>query len=231
MLYFGGGGSEDRESKLWDLVFHAPKRIVVWPYAMPIEPRPGSTMCQKGTMNWVTRALAKWGEFDIRLGDTAPDFGLVDADILVIPGGNTFHLLAFMRENNVFDEIDTFLKRGGKIYGGSAGALIMGRDIGICDLATGGLDPNDIGMVDTKALDLIGNAVVFPHLEPGANHDTCQKWANNHDTLVWGIPEAAGVSVDEEGNAYCTGPEAVVIFRPNAEPMTMSPGATWSTKA
>lgn len=90
MLYLGGGGSDRDESQLWDMLFTQGQHVTVWPYATPVGEGRDKTMA------WITGALAKRGEFIVTDGDTAPQFGLEEGRILVIPGGNTFKLLDWM---------------------------------------------------------------------------------------------------------------------------------------
>ncbi|KAH6647867.1 class I glutamine amidotransferase-like protein [Truncatella angustata] len=219
MPYLGGGGSEDDESLLWDLVFQPPQRVAVWPYAMPPSKIPD-------TMRWIKRALSKRGDFEVEIGETAPDFGLARADVLAIPGGNTFDLLAWVQQNDLEQSVKDFLARGGKVYGGSAGAILLGADIAICDVETGGLDVNKIGLKDTRSLNLLSGAVVFPHYDPvdAAYVFTCQKWADENHVVVVAIPEKSGVAVDGETGYLNTGPEDVVLFKPQQEPVACGAG-------
>lgn len=222
MLYLGGGGSEDDESQLWDLVFRPGQVVAVWPFAMPPVKVPG-------TMAWWTQALKKRGEFEIKIGDHEPALGLETADVLAISGGNTFHLLAWVQKNKLQPAVEDFIDRGGKIYGGSAGAILLGADIAICDIKTGGMDENDIDLPDTKGFDLLNGAVVFPHFEPDndSHGATCQRWANEHNVTVIATPEKSGVAFTREVGFLNSGPDDVVTFSPRQEPKIHIAGATF----
>ncbi|KAJ4147574.1 hypothetical protein LMH87_002086 [Akanthomyces muscarius] len=88
---------------------------------------------------WINSSLARFGEFpSIALGLEGPDFGLRDADIVAIPGGSTFRLLQHLQSNDLLSALQSFLDKGGRIYGGSAGALILGASIAIADSSAGG---------------------------------------------------------------------------------------------
>ncbi|KAH8666536.1 hypothetical protein BX600DRAFT_549600 [Xylariales sp. PMI_506] len=223
MFYLGGGGSEADESQLWDMVFHPGQRITVWPYAMPPDRAPKSVA-------WVKSALAARSDgFTVREGEEhGPDpeascYGLLGeglTDVLVIPGGNTFHLLAWIDARPALrPALRAFLDRGGAIYGGSAGAIVQGSDISIADVRVGGLDVNDIELADTRGLDLLpGRAAVYSHFEfeSAAQQDACQRWADEHGVPVVGTPEKGGVAVLASDGMVNVGPATIRVFRPHA---------------
>ncbi|KAK3181625.1 hypothetical protein K4F52_007003 [Lecanicillium sp. MT-2017a] len=220
MIYLGGGGTEVDEARLLDLAFTPGKRVVIWPFAMP-------SNRWEGMKQWVTSFLASCGDFpSIELGTEEPDFGIADADIVVIPGGNTFRLLQQMQRHNMLSALRELLARGGKVYGGSAGALILGADIAIADASVGGQDENLVAIKDTKGLDVLGGCVVYPHFELGADsfQGHCERWAKNHGVVVLGMPENCGIAVDKDGGAVNAGPGDVYVFRPAGSMTTWSAG-------
>lgn len=54
---------------------------------------------------------------------------LEDYDAIYIGGGNTFFLLSILKRYGVDKRLIDYYKKGGIIYGGSAGALILGKSI------------------------------------------------------------------------------------------------------
>ncbi|MCO8277444.1 Type 1 glutamine amidotransferase-like domain-containing protein [Actinoplanes sp. TRM 88003] len=186
MIYLGGGGSEHDESRLWDEVFVPGARLTVWPDAMPRPQWPA-------TLAWFRQALAPRGDFE---------FVETGADVLVIPGGNTFDLLSAVRDR--LGGVSALLERGGHVYGGSAGAILLGADISIAGL----LDPNDIGLTDTTGADLLSGHLVLPHYTPG-------QVIGAQDASVLAIPETAGVVVDGT-RARNVGPSPVHVITPDA---------------
>ncbi|MBU2667716.1 peptidase E [Actinoplanes bogorensis] len=204
MIFLGGGGSESDESQLWDSLFVPGQRVVVWPYAMPPADR-------AAVVSWFRDALAPRGTFTVT--DSLPG-----ADVLVIPGGNTYDLLAAVRSR--LPALSAFLQAGGHVYGGSAGAILLGADIDIAGI----LDPNDIGLTDTTGADLLAGHVVYPHYTPD-QETTAAEWAAGHNVNVLAIPETSGVIVDgvEARNA---GPATVHVFTPGAH-LTYESGVSW----
>ena len=65
---------------------------------------------------------------------------------LYIGGGNTYKLLYELQQNDNFNKINTYLKNDGIIFGGSAGAIIFGKNIDGCLLE----DENYINLKDTS---------------------------------------------------------------------------------
>lgn len=213
MIYLGGGGSEIDEANVFEQAFQPGQHIIVWPWALP-EPE------HEGCLAWLSQAIVDKGEFKSLSLAKPPAFGLDAADIVVIPGGNTFDLLARLREHQLIGPLKNFASNGGKIYGGSAGAILMGLDIDIADATKGGLDDNTVGLRDTQGLGLVGDFVVFPHYEAAnENHRTyCNEWASEHSVGVLGLLERGGVSVDSAGNAVNLGPSDVMVFRKDQDP-------------
>jgi len=86
--------------------------------------------------------------------------------VIYVCGGNTFKLLKYAREANFKDTIIKLLNRGGVYIGVSAGTIILSPTIQTA--ALGDPDPNEVGLIDLKGLDLI-NFEVHPHDD--SSHD------------------------------------------------------------
>jgi dipeptidase E len=198
MIYLGGGGSEEDEAAVFAAAFQPGARIVVWPFAQP-------SHRWQGTLSWIQSSISHLGSFPPASLGTQDDFGLNTADVVVIPGGNTFLLLHHMQQHALLHPLRSFVAKGGKVYGGSAGAVLLGAGIAIIDA----MDTNDVGLRDTSALDLLSGCVVYPHYERRwMSH--CLDWSTR--ACVLGVPERAGLRVDLHGRAVNLGPEDVVVF-------------------
>jgi dipeptidase E len=210
VIYLGGGGSEHDEVRLWDEVFVPGQRLTVWPDAVP-------RSRWAAVERWLIEALTPRGDFTIEVSGSLASGGRAP-DVLVIPGGNTFDLLAARRE--ALSELPAFLARGGRVYGGSAGAILLGADIAIAGI----LDPDDAALTDTRGADLLSGHVVYPHFTAD-QEATARRWAATRAVPVLAIPEVAGVVV-AGGLAHNTGPDPVHVFTPDAVERH-EPGATW----
>ncbi|KAL2202921.1 class I glutamine amidotransferase-like protein [Sarocladium strictum] len=221
LLFLGGGGSAADEADLWNEAFQPGQRIVIWPFAQPRER-------WAGTLAWFTGALAARSELSsfgsITMADMVPGGGLDAADILVVPGGNTFELLAILRSQGLLDNLRDFIERGGKYYGGSAGAVLVGADIGLIDVERGAFDENTVGLQDTQGLALMGDITVFPHWEPQVGPAEHEAWSREKNLRVLCTPEKSGVVIDLAGRTGTNkGPLDVTLFSPDGHRQTIKP--------
>ncbi len=78
---------------------------------------------------------------------------------IFIGGGNTYKLLKMLKESTCYQQIVDFALNDGIIYGSSAGAVILGKDIDIIKE----MDPNEVNLKDTTGFNLIDGISIFPH--------------------------------------------------------------------
>lgn len=79
--------------------------------------------------------------------------------MIFIGGGNTFKLLKGIKESNSFNKLKEYIYNDGIIFGGSAGAVIFGKDIKSIEI----MDKNDVELEDTKGFDLLNGKSLFVH--------------------------------------------------------------------
>src|SRR5690606_2508300 len=79
-----------------------------------------------------------------------------------IGGGNTFSLLKDLRTFHFDEVLREYIKSGGIVYGGSAGAIILGADIMTC----AHLDSNNVDLKDYRAFNLINDFAIWCHYGP-----------------------------------------------------------------
>lgn len=214
-LYLGGGGSVEQEAALWAEAFPAGVAVAIWPFAH------ATAEGRDASIAWMRQALASravaqvdaWPELD------GAERSLAGVDIVAIPGGNTFDLLHVLRSTGLLSLLRDHLRNGGRLYGGSAGAVLAGADIGIARTA----DRNDAGITDTRGLDLLGGVDVLPHY---SDHQRAPARAHSraNDRAVLCLPEASGVVVS--GNLLRNvGPESVELVSQDAVEV-LEPGDT-----
>ncbi len=88
---------------------------------------------------------------------------ILQSNILVISGGNTFTLLDNLRKSGLDKTIKEFVDKSEfSIAGFSAGAIILTPTIAICNLP--GFDVNNVGLEDLTGLGVV-NFEVFPHYD------------------------------------------------------------------
>ena len=84
---------------------------------------------------------------------------LTDYCAIFIGGGNTFSLLKGLKESGAIARIEEYLRNDGIVFGGSAGAILFGRDI----MPAIAMDPNDVALQETAGFDSLGGVSVFAH--------------------------------------------------------------------
>jgi dipeptidase E len=93
--------------------------------------------------------------------DEAERAKILDSNILLISGGNTFALLNNLRKSGLDQAIIEFTQKPNFILSGfSAGALVLTPTIAICNLP--GCDENLVGITDLNGLGVF-DFEVFPH--------------------------------------------------------------------
>lgn len=93
---------------------------------------------------------------------------LEDYSALFIGGGNTFKLLNDLKVSKAFCMIKGYINHGGVVFGGSAGAIIFGKDLDACKLE----DSNDVGLEDTTGYDVMNGVSILCHYTNGSEEDT-----------------------------------------------------------
>ncbi|MGM1017453.1 MAG: Type 1 glutamine amidotransferase-like domain-containing protein [Actinomycetota bacterium] len=200
-VYLGGGGSAEQEAMLWAEAFRTGDSVVIWPFAH------GTAGGREASIAWMRQALEpyKLGAVEAWTDSDVKGRSLSDVDVVSVPGGNTFRLLNELRSAGLLQLLHDHLRDGGRLYGGSAGAILAGADIGIARDA----DPNDVGLMDTSGLDLLDGIDVLPHYTAD-QRETARSHAVRTTRPVLCLPEASG-AVIREGRIRNAGPELIEI--------------------
>ena len=158
-ILLGGGGSAADERPIFE-------RFAAWVDGGSVLYLPiASHYIEKSHLEWISTVLHPLGVTKIDmwatlLGHSPAEVGQYQA--IFIGGGNTYHLLNQLRVSGFDEALRHFAGQGGVIYGGSAGAIVQGRDI-----STGSrLDENVVGLTDTSGLDLLDGDSVWCHFQP-----------------------------------------------------------------
>ena len=164
-----------------------------------------------GHLAWITSVFRPLGVADIRMW-TEPESHtpaeLDDFSGVYIGGGNTFRLLHLLRRTGFDMVLRRYALAGGAVYGGSAGAIVLGADIASCERD----DPNTVGLSGTRGLDLLGGHDVWCHFVPDQAAQV-QAWADASGRPVYALTERAGLCV-EGGEVRSAGSDAFPTFTP-----------------
>ena len=155
-LYLSGGGSGKQNHFAYINFFRIidkSKPILYIPLAME------STM-YKSCYNWFKNEINSYNFDKFEMVKSSLELSKLDLNnysALFIGGGNTYKLLSELKENDNINKIKKYLLNGGIVYGGSAGAIIFGKDIDGCKLMD---EKND---VNTEGLNFINNYSLLCH--------------------------------------------------------------------
>lgn len=148
-----------------------------------------------------------------------------DADVVMVGGGNSFHLLKHCRDRGLLEPISRRVRDGVPYIGWSAGANLACPTI---------RTTNDMPIVETGSLDALGlvDFQINPHftneLPAGHQGETradrlAEFLAVNPAVQVLGLPE--GDWVRASGNAlHLVGPKPALWFRAGHTPAPVAPG-------
>jgi dipeptidase E len=131
---------------------------------------------------------------------------LEEFDAVYIGGGNTYSLLAELIQSGFDNHLKVYAAAGGIIYGGSAGAVVLGKDI----RTVSHMDRNDIGLLEVNCLNLANGHSIWPHY--AVQDDThIEELVQKYRYPILGISERSGVIL-ESGEMRSVGFEPSYLF-------------------
>lgn len=220
-IYLSGGGNEHQSFPLDKFFFAALLNGGRFLY-IPIALR-GHALYSRAAL-WMRGVLALHDRDDLRfelLDDLAnkqlKDLKLFDA--IYIGGGNTWGLMKEIKESGFSDLLIQYVESGGVIYGGSAGAIILGRRIDISD------DTNIVKWPNNFGLRLLGNYSVACHYKI-EEVDRFKARAMENSLPIICLPEDAGLII-EDTTARCVGSGNCVIYTTGGKMVTIVPDNTF----
>lgn len=113
-------------------------------------------------------------------------------DGVYIGGGNTYLLLHLLRLSGLDRALTAYAQAGGSIFGGSAGAVVLGGDIRISELVG---DANEIGLTDTSGLGLVPDCDILPHYESGLDARIAAHVSDRRRAVI-ALSERAGMVIE-----------------------------------
>lgn len=186
----GGGGAND--SRPLDEIFagwiDSQGRLLYLPIALrgirPFE----------SCLEWMTSTFTPLGITDITMWTDLSEHReseLDEFDGVYIGGGNTYSLLAQLQVSGFDGYLIAYATRGKAIYGGSAGAAVLGRDI----RTVMHIDRNDLGITETMGLDLAKGPAIWPHYGP-QDDDLIHSYIRQYQLPVLAISERSGIVIE-----------------------------------
>jgi dipeptidase E len=189
----GGGGAED--SRLLDEVFASwmgPRgRLLYLPVALR------GIRSFESCLEWITGTFAPLNITRISMWtDLAehPAHDLANFDAVYLGGGNTFSLLAQLLDSGFDQHLRAYAQAGGILYGGSAGAIVLGRDIRTANQ----MDRNEINLREVNCLNLAKDHATWPHYQPQQDQ-LIEEFVRASRQPVLAISERSGIIVESDG--------------------------------
>lgn len=161
----GTGGQAARARQLLNSVIDHQKKILYVPLAWE---DPAFTGC----LEFMTDELSDVNQAGIEMITSAGeirDKSLGDYACIYIGGGNTYKLMSELKAGGAFEKIREYLvEKNGIVYGGSAGAILFGRDLDSCNTD----DENKVGLVDHKGFNMMNGYSLLCHYTSRENDRT-----------------------------------------------------------
>jgi len=152
-------------------------------------------------------SISVWGDLSTHHPEELQEY-----EGIYIGGGNTFKLLHLLREHSFDAALQRYALSGGAMYGGSAGAILMGSDILSCERD----DANEVDLQNTSGLDLLNGRDVWCHYIV-SQHQQVQGYANSQQRQVYALPERGGLLV-RDGQIEFAGFEPGTLVQPVTHP-------------
>lgn len=220
-IFISGGGSEEDSYPLDKEFIHGiagdRKSILYIPIAMDAD-----SIRYEACYDWIINLLtALSSEFiDITMwtnlnGKTEKDLDKFDA--VYIGGGNTFKLLQHIYESNFFTILREFINRGGVVYGGSAGAIIMGKNIDTVS------EENDKNYIYSEGLSVVGGYSIICHYQENLD-EKIGRYIAIHNNPVIALSEKSGIKIVGD-SVKVFGYDSITVFNLNKEKSVIECGA------
>ena len=199
---FVGGGAEGKIPELdkkfaLELSKQREKKLLYLPIAHPEITYKGIKYTYAGMFEGIKWHYAKFGVTQIDMwtdlsNKTSNDLNGYGA--IYIGGGNTFSLMDQFRKNGFDKLLNEYMDKNGIVYGSSAGAAILGKDI--CIVSKFGEDPdiNHINLTDLSSFDKLDGKIVFPHYRE-VDDNNLQNYIKKTKSMVIAIPSLSGLHI------------------------------------
>lgn len=153
----GGSGEVAKKSTIkFGSVIDKTKPLLYVPLAM-------ESYRYDSCLEWIRKEMSLIDVTNIDMVTSAKDLSgknLNNYCAIYIGGGNTYKLLKDIKDSGSFKKIQQYINNDGIIFGGSAGAIIFGKDIDSCKTQ----DPNDVQLAETQGFDVLSGYSLLCHL-------------------------------------------------------------------
>jgi dipeptidase E len=190
IILAGGGGAEDSQplDKLFASWIGIEGKLLYLPIALR------RMRSFDSCFEWIRETFAPWNLNLIRMWTDLTDhqaYELNEFAAVYIGGGNTYSLLAELVHSGFDRHLTVYAHEGGIIYGGSAGAVVLGQDI----RTVAHVDRNEVGLTDFQCLNLANDHAVWPHYE-SEDDRLIENFVQRYQLPVLAISERSGIVIE-----------------------------------
>ena len=196
----GGDGTQTTSAykKLNEIIDHT-KPILYIPLAMESDKYPSC-------LEWITNELKELNICNIEMVTQASEIlnkNLDDYCAIFIGGGNTFKLLNDLKTSGAFEKIQEYINNNRIVFGGSAGAIIFGKNLKSCVLD----DDNAVNLEDISGYDILNGYSILCHY----TNRTKEKDTESKEYLLNLSKEEKIIALPEEDTIFINGNDIQVI--------------------
>ncbi len=217
-IYLSGGGNEEQSFPLDKFFFKTFPKNGNFLY-IPVALR-GNKLYPTAHL-WMKKVLELHNRNDVQF-EVADDLAkykqedLKKFDAIYIGGGNTWNLMQELRDSGFSQEFVSYVKNGGVVYGGSAGAIVLGKNTDTHD------DENKINLKNTTGFNLLGGYSVACHYT-NEHSKRFRDWVMSHKSPIVCLPEEAGLILGND-SVLCVGIKPCVIYLAGGVKKEIQPG-------
>ncbi len=221
-LFISGGGKAE-DSFLLDREFVNSlknKRILYIPIGLERD-----FIGYEGCYDWINTTLSVHSNYPLNITmwidlSNKKTNNVQGFDAIYLGGGrNTYKFLQLIYDTKFYDILIDFIDKGGFIYGGSAGAIIMGKNIATVS------EENNNNYTCEKGLGFVGNYSLLCHYD-STQDEKIKKYINSYKIPVIALPENSGLVI-EENNVLVLGYSKIIIFDLKVNKIFIKPNHTF----
>ncbi len=136
-------------------------------------------------------------------------------DAIYIGGGNTWNLMKEFQSTGFSNKIIQYIKNGGHVYGGSAGAIILGKNTDTHD------DENTTNLKNASGFNLFNNYSIACHYKDKQSNQF-KEWVMRSNSPIICLPEETGL-IFKNNSALCVGTKSCVVYLVNGTKKEIQP--------
>ncbi|MBS3107643.1 Type 1 glutamine amidotransferase-like domain-containing protein [Candidatus Woesearchaeota archaeon] len=217
MILILSGGGKPEETKETDRYFvdliPKNKKILYIPIAKKTRP---FEQC----FQWLKSCLSFFGFSNIEMWTDLSEKNIGDLkkfSAIYIGGGNTFSLLDDLRNMDFLNVLKEFIENDGIVYGSSAGAMILGKDISTASY----IDKNEVNLKNTAGINLLNDYSIYCHYQE-KDDVLIKKLQQKKKLKILALPEGGGI-VFKDGQMTNIGEQPLFVFEFNKAKRKIAP--------